>query len=357
MSAQLDETPLAGAEYKPSEDSRRFSVDSTDPRPILGERNLSRNNSLSRLSVTSAGTMNDSGESTKTKKYRKTRKKPVDQEELAEQLYEVFTKREENLEQQLMMLEKENEHFQRAEARALEAQAEAQAEKAAFEAKAEMEAAAKAEAERAKELALEKARREKEELEEKARREKLELAEKLAAAEKAIAAEKAEAEKAAMIAAAEKAALKAMLDQQAAEAEAHRRRRQEQYKSFQQQRPSAERMASSSRGRSFDSASLRRGCVTIDEEPTVINSPRRGSSKRTGTSAPPGEQGARSGGGLASKVAHAVGGVAVTGLVATVVTGMLARDAVINTAGLAGSALGAFRGRAAGSREPSPDRK
>ena len=41
------------------------------------------------------------------------------------------------------------------------------------------------------------------------------------------------------------------------------------------------------------------------------------------------------------------------------VTGMLARDAVINTAGLAGSALGAFRGRAAGTREPScePDRK
>merc|ERR1719504_581683 len=136
------------------------------------------------------------------------------------------------------MLEKENEHFQRAEARALEAQAEA-------------------------------------------------------VAEKAMAAEKAEAEKEKMIAAAEKAALKAMLDQQAAEAEAHRRRRQEQYKSFQQQRPSAERMASSTRGRSFDTASLRRGCVTIDEEPTVINSPRRGSSKRTGTSAPPGGQGAR----------------------------------------------------------------
>merc|ERR1719484_301761 len=173
------------------------------------------------------------------------------------------------------MLEKENEHFQRAEARALEA-------------KAEMEAAAKAEAERAKELALEKAHRE-----------KLELEEKLAVAEKAMAAEKAEVEKEKMIAAAEKAALKAMLDQQAAEAEAHRRRRQEQYKSFQQQRPSAERMASSTRGRSFDTASLRRGCVTIDEEPTVINSPRRGSSKRTGTSAPPGEQGARSGGGLA----------------------------------------------------------
>ena len=47
------------------------------------------------------------------------------------------------------------------------------------------------------------------------------------------------------------------------------------------------------------------------------------------------------------------------GQVATVVTGMLARDAVMNTAGLAGGAWGAFRGRAAASREPSaePDRK
>merc|ERR1719324_1991761 len=156
-----------------------------------------------------------------------------------------------------MMLEKENEHFQRAEARALEA-----------------------EAERAKELALETARREKEELEEKARREKQELEEKLQAAEKAAAAEKAEAEKAQMIAAAEKAALKALLDQKAAEGEAERRRRQEQLTQLQQSRPA------SVRGRSFDHASLRRGCVTIDEEPEVIESPRASRSKSRSTSQP-----------------------------------------------------------------------
>ena len=43
------------------------------------------------------------------------------------------------------MLEKENEHCQRAERAALEAQAEAQAKQAAMEAKAEIERAAKAE--------------------------------------------------------------------------------------------------------------------------------------------------------------------------------------------------------------------
>merc|ERR1719498_1879243 len=95
----LGETPeLVGEEYAPSEDSRRFSVDSTDSRPVLGERNLSRNNSLSRLSVS---TLNDSSESTKKKRLTKTRKKSVDKEQLAEQLYEVFTQREQNLEEQL----------------------------------------------------------------------------------------------------------------------------------------------------------------------------------------------------------------------------------------------------------------
>merc|ERR1719240_1434383 len=165
----------------------------------------------------------------------------------------------------------------------------------------------------------------KEELEEKERRMKLEWEEKVAAAEKAAAAE------AQMIAAAEKAALKTLLEQQAAEAEAHRRRRQEQYNEFKQQRPSAERMSSAAtRGRSLDAMTYRRGCVTIEEEPTVIESPRGGSARnRSGCSAPASERERERSGGLASKVAHAVGGVAVTGLVATVVTGMLARDAVL----------------------------